>query len=968
MDASTNVNRSDYVPTRTDQVTIASSSSTPQAPIVNIRRASAGNDQLAAGGGIDAPFNDPERPVQASHPCLHAVSPDQPLATRSTPSEWIKNTILEKKQAFFKDPDTLIDFEDGQQFTILQLTAITGRSDRASEFIEMGADADFPNKWGITPLMLASARGHLDMAKLLLAHGASTERTDGAGQTPLLFAVQAKQLKLIEFLVKNGASLEHANASGDTALLLAVSVNDCAAVSLLLANGADPEHINKLGENALLTAVDRGFDDVVLLLLKHGVSLETPNANGRTALFLAVLQGKPVILASLIRHKANPDHVDHNGDTPLMVAAQSGATGCARLLVTAESSARATVANIHFINQSGVNALMRACENGHVEVASLLLENGAAIEQADSEGNTPLLLAIWANCKEIVGLLIEKHANLEHINALGYNALLSASSYKYDEIVSLLVANGADVERARNSWTPLIFAVSEGVGKVVTILLKHGVDLEKKLDGGGYTALQMAAIRGETEIASELIGSGANLDYINPGGHTAISIAFANDKFDTAIVLLKAGANIKSTTFTTAFLLKAAKSGNTECVALLIQKGASVNKSNFAGVTPLMAAASENRKHVLAILLQQGRAHSSSMISAMMNAAFEHRVALDLQCNLGYTALTYAASAGHHDTVSMLIEAGADIHLPDKASDTPLHHAVRNDHLHVVKLLLAHDANIARKNNAGKTALDVAFGVEARDCFIIDILLDRTFSLDIARSKASGVISIERLLDTICSILLARPEDHQTETIWADHIKTLCSTFGLRYAVATTLVDAVRTMPALWLAGANKWVRPSLAQIRYYTNHVVSTLAHFHELQLSTLPDNYQKYSVAGVTPKSYKRLGQFVAGQAGALLAYCTTVQHDWQHKFMTHLISLTPETTSAALAAYLTDDLGMHPLLAALCADTWDRMDQNRSMARLIKAMHERVTAPAFVTELEAVGPDLLRSMLLEQMKTLF
>ena len=975
MDASSNVNCSNYVPTRTDQVTVASSSSVPLAPTLNIRQAEAGNGQRAIGDRTDTSSNDAERPIQASYPSLQAATPDKSTDTpadlppaRRALFESIKNGVLEKEQEFIKDPNTLIDFEDGLQFTLLQLAAMIGRSDRAGEFIKMGADVDFSTQFGITALMLACVHGHLETARLLLAHGASIEKGDESEETPLLYAIQEQQLEVAQFLVENGANVEHANLDGNTALLLAVLSNDCEAVTFLLANGADPEYINNLGENALLTAVDRGCHDIVLLLLKHGARLETPDAEGRTALFLAVLRAQPAILASLMRHQANPDQVDHRGDTALMLAAREGASECVRLLVTAESSAHPTVANVHFINKSGDNALLLACKYGHLEVTELLLEHGAAIEQANSEGNTPLLLAVSANAREIVELLVKKHAKLEHENAQGDTALLLAASNNSGAIVSFLLARGADVEHARHGWTPLIRAVYERAGKVVTILLKHGVELEKKTDGDAYTALQMAAIHGETEIVSALIGSGANLDYVNPAGHTALSTTFANYKFATASVLLNAGANIHISMFTSAFLVKAAELDNTECVALLLQKGADVNKRGYSGITPLMAAARNNGKRVLALLLRRGRAHSSSMIGTLVKAAFEYKVALDEQCGLKYTALAYAASAGHHDIVAMLIEAGATIDLPDTASNTPLHHAVRNGHLHVVKLLTERDANIAHKNQAGKTVLDVAFGLETRDCSIIDILLDRMFTLDIARSRASGVISIESLLDSVCAILLARPEEDQAEGIWADHIKTLCNSFGLRYAVASTLVDAVRDMPAMWFVGADKWVRPSLAQIRYYANHTVSTLAPFHELQGNTLPDNYQQYSVPGVTPKSYKRLGQFAAGQSGALLAYCTTVQHDWKHKFMTYLTNLTPETTTAAFTAFMTDDLGMHPLLAAHCADTWDRLDRNRSMARLVKAMHERVTAPGFISELEAVGPDLLRSMLLEQMKTLF
>lgn len=975
MDAASNINHADYVPTRTDQATVASSGNAPLAPALNVRQARAGSGQRAIGDRTDASSNDEGRPIQASYPSLQAATPDESTVTpadlppaRRDLLDSIQKGILENEQEFIKNPDTLIDFEDDVQFNLLQLAAMIGRSDRAGVFIKMGADLDFPTHCGVTALILACFHGHLETARLLLAHGASIEQGDETEETPLLYAIKAQQMEVVQFLVENGANLEHANLDGNTALLFAVLVDDCEAVAYLLANGADPGHVNRLGDNALLVAVDCGFEDVVLLLLKHGVNLETPDAVGRTALFSAAVNAETVILASLIRHKANPGHVDDNGDTPLMAVANEGATECARLLVTAESTAHPTGANIHFISPFGVNALMLACENGHVDIARLLLENGAAIERANSDRDTPLLLAIWANSKEVVELLVEKHANLEHVNADGETALLRAVSYQSEDIVSFLLAKGANAEYARHGCTALITAVHGRAGKLVTILLKHGVDLEKKIDGRNHTALQIAAMYGQTEIVSQLIGNGANRDYISPDGHTAVSAALRHKEFDAAKVLIKAGANTRSTAFSSSFLVRAAESDDAECIGLLIQKGANVNQRDRAGVTPLMAAARNNSKHVLALLLQQGRGQASSLMSTLVRAAFEHKAALDLQCDLKYTALAYAASKGHNETTSLLVDAGAMIDLPDIASDTPLHHAVRNGHALVVKLLLQHGASLAHKNNAGLNALDLAFSLQARDSHIIDMLLDRAFSVDIAKGKANGVISIEAMLASTCAVLHASHGKDQAKAVWGHHAKTLCMSFGLRYAIANTLIDAVRNMPASWLGGAGKWMHPSLAQVRCYTDHVIGTLANFHELQCQAEPGSQEKPGTTQTTPKSYKRLNLFAAGQAGALLAFCTTAQLKWKHKLVTYLSNLTAETTPAMLAAFLNDELGMHPLLAAHTADVWDKLDHNRSMARLIKAMNERILAPEFVSELETVGPDMLRSMLLAQMQILF
>jgi hypothetical protein len=175
-------------------------------------------------------------------------------------------------------------------------------------------------------------------------------------------------------------------------------------------------------------------------------------------------------------------------------------------------------------------------------------------------------------------------------------------------------------------------------------------------------------------------------------------------------------------------------------------------------------------------------------------------------------------------------------------------------------------------------------------------------------------------------------------------------------------------MPGIWLGCRNQQSSPTPAQIRYFVIHTITTVQSFHELQLETTLEHYQSYDSTEVTPKSLKRLVHFAAGQAGFLLACGEIELHKWKHKLGKFLVSLTPETKVGELTAFLNSELGMHPLLSSHLVDIWGGLDGNRSMAKLTKAMQERLAAPAFITELETIGPDMLHSMLLAQMKIFF
>ncbi len=60
------------------------------------------------------------------------------------------------------------------------------------------------------------------------------------------------------------------------------------------------------------------------------------------------------------------------------------------------------------------------------------------------------------------------------------------------------------------------------------------------------------------------------------------------------------------------------------------------------------------------------------------------------------------------DTMSFLIERGANIHTADEDGNTVLHLAINNHNPEMIKLLLSRGAKADAKNNEGKTAYQCA--------------------------------------------------------------------------------------------------------------------------------------------------------------------------------------------------------------------------------------------------------------------
>ena len=81
-------------------------------------------------------------------------------------------------------------------------------------------------------------------------------------------------------------------------------------------------------------------------------------------------------------------------------------------------------------------------QDGHVEVARLLLDSGAQLNMPADSFESPLTLAACGGHVELAALLIERGANLEEVNDEGYTPLMEAAREGHEEMVALLLAQG----------------------------------------------------------------------------------------------------------------------------------------------------------------------------------------------------------------------------------------------------------------------------------------------------------------------------------------------------------------------------------------------------------------------------------------------------------------------------------------------------------------------------------------------
>ena len=573
--------------------------------------------------------------------------------------------------------------------------------------LDKGADANFESR-GDTALMFAAWRGDVEMVWLLLDNGAKANAVGSQGMTAFFQAVGSiatlrEKTEIITLLRNNGAD---ANAGmGHGRKPIHIAVRDIDVTRILLDNGADANAVDVFGEVPLMYAARHDNIDVAVELLKHGADIQATNKEGETALTIAQekghveiekllqdpdsarekawqykktgrkkerrlkIRGEPEIAQSVkkklaemsedvlkktrrpiikgdsdsarsARKKLAEQNIPFNRDefvkragendiSPVRLFLAAGMNPNARgkenrqrpAIVAAAESGSLEIAKLLLSEGADPNlslnpwpreamTLLYAANGGHVEIVRLLLENGAKVDTKDTHGITPLMAAAMRGDREIVELLLAKDADvnlrMDGKWGDGSTALMNAVWRGDIEIVRALLDRGADVNIPENNETALMKAAERGHTEIVKILLDKGANIHAK-DYYGKTALHEAARDARAEVAEILLGKGADVNVGDVEGRTSLMAAVEKLHKDFAGLLLEWGAdvNVRDYDGETA-LMHAASNGDTEMVEFLIENGADVNAEDNSGATALSRASFKRHAEIVELFEQAG--------------------------------------------------------------------------------------------------------------------------------------------------------------------------------------------------------------------------------------------------------------------------------------------------------------------------------------------------------------------------
>ncbi|XP_075896522.1 ankyrin-3-like isoform X4 [Nelusetta ayraudi] len=533
-------------------------------------------------------------------------------------------------------------------------SARAGNLLKALEFLKNGVDINICNQNGLNALHLASKEGHVEVVAELIKHGADVDAATKKGNTALHIASLAGQTDVVKELVTHNANVNSQSQNGFTPLYMAAQENHVGVVHFLLEHGCSQSIATEDGFTPLAVALQQGHQEVVTLLLENDT------------------KGKVRLPA-------------------LHIAARKDDTKSAALLL--QSGNNADVESKMMVNrttESGFTPLHIASHYGNINVATLLLNRGAAVDFKARNDITPLHVASKRGNGNMVLLLLERLAAIHARTKDGLTPLHCGARSGHEQVVELLLQRGAPItSKTKNGLSPLHMATQGDHLRCVQLLLHHEAPVDD-VTNDYLTPLHVAAHCGHLKVAKVIVDKKANPNAKALNGFTPLHIACKKNRLKVTELLLKNGASIQAVTQSGLTPIHvAAFMGHDDIVHQLISHGASPNTSNVRGETALHMAARAGRSNVVRYLIQNGARVDGK--------------AKDLQ-----TPLHLSSGLGQQDLVQLLLAAGASPGAATASGCTPLHLAARGGHRHSAALLVEHGADLATFTKKGFSPLHVA--------------------------------------------------------------------------------------------------------------------------------------------------------------------------------------------------------------------------------------------------------------------
>jgi ankyrin repeat protein len=443
-------------------------------------------------------------------------------------------------------------------------------------------------------------------------------------------------------------------------------------------------------------------------LLRQGVDANAPGTDGTPALHWVVRVDDVETAGLLIRAGADPTKPNPYAATPLYLAALNGSADMIGVLVDAG-------ADVNSRDPTGETTLMTVVRTGNVDAVKLLLDRGAIVDARDPQfQQTALMFAVRENHPDVARLLIERGADVNAATRTGETPEFEPGNSRPGFSFGVGIIRGGWSERGLRApipgaMSPLMYAVRDGHAKVAEILLANGAEVNQA-DANGITPLLVATLNNWPDLAEYLIRQGAGVNAIDWYGRTPLWAAVEVRNMDLHNGVFENGVDREPLLELIRVLLDAGADPNKRTVETVpirtwMMGIGSLSWVDFTGQTPFLLASLAGDLTVMRLLLEYGAdPHIPTFggTTALMAAAGINWV-VDQTYDEGPEALL--------DAVKLSVELGMDVNAVNSMGLTAVMGAANRGSDDIIKFLVGQGARLDVADNEGRTPLTWAEGV-----------------------------------------------------------------------------------------------------------------------------------------------------------------------------------------------------------------------------------------------------------------
>jgi ankyrin repeat protein len=581
------------------------------------------------------------------------------------------------------------------------------------------------NNRRFTGLHMAAMGGHLDAVNHLVKSISELSPLNSAGETPLIIAAENGHFKVVECLLNqelNWTIEQKGDKRKKNALHYAAMNGHFEIVKILLLHGFDANSTDSSGNSVAHYAAAFGKLDILKLLALANADFNVMNDWSTTPLSISIVKEHLKISEYLLQNPdINVNFVDDNNETMLhhLLYKKEG-----DFLKQVDYLVNQKKANVDTVSVDGVtllHILASSNRNDDLDVAKLLVQNGAPFDKEDSYGNTPFFVAYDSQNLKLIRYFLELNANVMKKNEKNQNILHLMNlhiTYRFVQPVFRVIAPFITDDQ----WKILRSEVDvSGSTPLLTLINTYQ---HRSNYGCQFNFVKLKPNQDKNEKFQTIE------EYKRTGDSSTLFSKYFSDFFSYT----SCDINLQQKDGSTALHLSLSKSEDFNNLSkFLLEHGADPNIKDNKGMTCLHIVAMDSRSNLDAIkdliyfktdvhakdIHQQTPLHYACKILDRLPLLSELiKAGSNVNEPDGENKTALHLSLIHHQPkpfISMLLSSGASTDIKDIHGRIPLHYSMMSathpnrKPLEIEQLLISHKSNINALDNEKRTCLHYLF-------------------------------------------------------------------------------------------------------------------------------------------------------------------------------------------------------------------------------------------------------------------